>query len=350
MLLGLSLVGVSCSGNPSVHTSGVAGGGSPSSDSPAERPPVSGWRHVSLPSPPGGPQAGYTNSGSAIACSSTSNCIFGSTYLDSNSNQFSITASTTNAGLTWTLNTRFPSSLDGGISSTACDQHYCFIVAENAATTNQAVARTNDNGKTWTVIPYPSSWAKDSINANMIACSSTRCLVYGDNTYAAAPTSPSTGFRTAFAATSNDFQTLTDIAIPDAAQIDQLACIWSGQCWAEYSPPGDDLEHVATTLDGGATWTALGPISNHDAINNNSDLSFALDPDHQVGFGCENAHSCFILDNSDDLVATPDGGRTWTLTHGPARGETDAMTCTPSSTCWIVSVDPPTAWVGPPPS
>ena len=309
-----------------------------------------GWRKVAFPSPPGGSGAGYTNSGSAMACSSATECIFGSTYLDSNSNQFSITASTSNAGRTWMLNTRFPSPLAGSIASVACDQNDCFLVADNAAATSQVLARTNDKGKTWTLVPYPSSWANDSASANLIACSSARCLVYGDNTLANTPTSPSTRFRTAFAATSNDFQTWSDITIPDAGQINQLACLWSGQCWAEYDSPSDDLEHLATTLDGGLTWTALGPISSDQAISTNSNLSFALDPDHQVGFGCENPQTCFILDNSNDLVTTRDGGRTWKLTHGPSRGGTDAMTCTPSSTCWIVSVDPPTAWVGLPPA
>jgi hypothetical protein len=90
-----------------------------------------------------------------ITCSSETDCIFGSTYLDSNSNQFSITVSTTNARLAWARTTRFPSSLDGGVASAGCDQRYCFILAENAATADRAPARTNDNGKTWTLVPYP---------------------------------------------------------------------------------------------------------------------------------------------------------------------------------------------------
>jgi hypothetical protein len=350
VVLSISLFLVSCSSSASVHTGGASGGGSVSSSSPAKNSPPSGWRKVSLPSPPGGPPAGYTDSGSAIACSSETECIFGSTYLDNNSNQWSITVSTTNGGLTWARTTGFPSSLDGGVASVACDQRYCFMLAQNAATTDQAMARTNDNGKTWTLIPYPPSWAKDSIDGNIMACSSSRCLVFGDDTLATPLTDPSAGGEKAFAATSNDFQTWTAISIPDASQIDQLACIWSGQCWAEYETSGDDLEHLATTLDGGVTWTSLGPISSDEAINNNSALSFALDPDHQVGLACENSQTCFILDNSNDLVTTHDGGRTWSLTHGPSRGSTDAITCTPSSTCWIVSVDRPTAWIGLPPA
>lgn len=351
VVLGISLVTAACSGSPSVHTIGAANGGSPPSNSPTKSPPPSGWRKVSLPSPPGGPDAGYTNSGSAITCPSATECIFGSTYVDSNGNQFSITASTTNAGLNWTSNTRFPPPLDGGIASVACDQNDCFVVADNAASTHQAVARTIDNGKTWNVIPYPPSWVKDSIDADMIACSSSRCLVYGSETLGITPTGPPAGPKTAFAATSNDFQTWTTISIPDAGHIDQLACIWSGQCWAEYETLGpDDLEHFATTLDGGVTWTTLGPVSNDEAISKSSELSFALDPDHQVGLACENAQTCFILDNSNDLVTTHDGGRTWSLAHGPSHDATDAITCAPSSTCWIVSVgQPTTAWIGRPP-
>jgi hypothetical protein len=335
-----------CMGSASAHTADPSSRGFASSRSPSKTSPPSGWREVSLPPPPGGPAWVYTDSGSAIACSSGTDCIFGSTYGNANSNQYSITASTTNGGRTWVRSTNFPDSLDGGVASAACDQRYCFIVAENAAVTDQALARTDDNGKTWALVPYPRSWTKGSINADILACSWSRCLVYG-GTF---PTTATARYQTGFAATSNNFQTWTGIALPGASQIDQLACIWSGQCWAEYETRGDDLEHLATTLNGGAAWTTLGPISNDKAINNSSALSFALDPEHQVGLTCENAQTCFILDNSNDLVSTHDGGRIWSLAHGPSHGTTDAMTCDPSSTCWIVSVGPPTtAWVGLPP-
>ena len=344
--LGLGLVAAACSGSHPVHTAGVPGANAPAPIPLGESAPGHGWRMVSLPWAPGGPQGGYTDSGSAIACSSATDCLFATTYLDRNTNQLSVTAQTTNAGRTWKLNTRFPSSLDGGISSAACDRSYCFIAAENSAVTDQALARSDD-GRTWTLIPYPASWNQRSINAALIACSSSRCLVYGDNTFDSSPTKLPAGIVTAFAATGDDFKTWTDITIPGAGQIDQLACSWSGQCWAEYEGPGDDLQHVATTLDGGVTWTALGAISSDQAISTNSDLSFALDPDHQVGFACQDARTCAILDNSNNLVTTHDGGHTWSLAHGPSRGSTDALTCTPSSTCVVVSVDQPAVWFGP---
>jgi hypothetical protein len=167
--------------------------------------------------------------------------------------------------------------------------------------------------------------------------------------FAASPTDQ-LGGKLPFAVTTDDFRTWTDIAIPGANQIDELACLWSGQCWAEDEVSGDDLEHLATTLDGGATWTDLGPIGNEKSVSDGSDLSFALDPEHQVGLACENAQTCFILDNSNHLVTTHDGGRTWSLIHGPSAGGTDAITCAPSSRCWIVSVDLPAVWAGLPPS
>ncbi|HET9059292.1 MAG TPA: sialidase family protein [Acidimicrobiales bacterium] len=266
--------------------------------------------------------------------------------MDANANQYSITASTINAGKTWARNTRFPGSLDGGVVSAACDQRYCFILADNAAVTHQALARTQDNGKTWTIVPYPRSWTKDSIDASIIACSSSRCLVYGDGTFA---TTPKASDQAAFVATSDDFRTWTDIALPGANQIHQLACIWSGQCWAEYETGGDGREHFATTLNGGATWALLGSVSPNDGGKNVFAFGFALDPDHQVGFACEDARTCFVLDNSDDLLTSHDGGRTWALSHGPSPNMTDAMTCTPGSTCWIVRTNPPRVWVGRPP-
>lgn len=348
-VLSICLVMAACSVSGTVRARGASSGAS-SPGSPLEKSPPSGWRKVSLPAAPGGPSGGYTDSGSAIACSSETKCIFGGTYLDNNSNQFSITLSTVNAGLTWARNTDFPSSLDGGVGPAACDQRNCFILADNEAVTDQALARTTDNGKTWTIIPYPPSWATNSINASLIACSSSGCLVYGDNILAVTMTATEGAYKTAFAATSYDFQTWTDVAIPSASHIDQLTCIRSGQCWAEYETAGDELEHIATTLEGGVTWTALGAIKPDELGNDSFTNSFALDPDHQVGFACADAQTCFILDNSNDLLASHDGGRTWRISQGPSRGATDAMTCTSSSTCWIVSVGPPTtAWVGLPP-
>jgi hypothetical protein len=342
-VLSISLFLVSCSNSGPVRavTSGTP---SASSNSTSDNAPSSGWRRIALPATPGG----YAE-GAAVSCTSDQDCLVGGIYAGNgrqDNGQLSILQSTTNAGRTWTTRTRFPSWLEGGIESAACDQRYCFIAAENAAATAQTLARTSDEGRTWTAVPYPSTWAKASITGYMIACSASRCLTYGNNTLAEDPANPSAlKYQTGFAATTNDGQSWTEITLPGATQIDQIACVWSGQCWAEYETSADELEHVATTLDAGFVWTPLGAISPSEVGGN----TFALDPDHQVGFTCENAKTCFILDNSNDLLTSRDGGRRWNISQGPSPGSTDAMTCTPpSSTCWIVSVDLPRVWIGRP--
>jgi hypothetical protein len=296
------------------------------------------WRRIRLPLPPGW-AGGYE--WAAIACSNKDSCLVGGAE---GANQNSIMESTVNAGQTWASRSRFPSSMDGGIESAACDRENCFVAAENQAVNSQTIGRTSDWGKTWSVVSNPPMWAKRSITADLIACSAFRCLAYGTNIFAV-PLGNLGGVREGFAATSNDGRSWTEISVPGAAGIDQMTCIWSGRCWVLYETPRSDLEQVATTIDGGSTWTALGPIRPSEVGGN----TFVLDPDNWSGFACENAETCLILDNSDDLLVSADGGRTWANSLGPRDANdsvdfsTDALTCTPVSTCWVVSLT--SAWI-----
>jgi photosystem II stability/assembly factor-like uncharacterized protein len=240
--------------------------------------------------------------------------------------------------------------MDGGIESAACDQRACLAAAENQAVTIQALGLTTNGGKTWSRVSGPASWVAASITPNLVACSASRCLAYGGNS----PFYPSPGkahrFHEGFAATSDDGRTWTEITLPGAAGIDQMACAWSGQCWALYETRSDALEHVATTVDGGSRWLPLELINPSEVGGD----TFALDPDHIVGFACDEARTCFILDNSNDLLTSTDGGRTWSSSaaprdaHGSTQFSTDAMTCTSASTCWIVSSETTSAWIGTP--
>jgi len=151
-------------------------------------------------------------------------------------------------------------------------------------------------------------------------------------------------YKDGFAAISNGGRSWAEVSFPGTEQVDQITCIWSGRCWVLYETSADALEHVATTVDGGSIWTALGPITPSEVGGN----TFVLDPDHLSGFACEDAETCFIIDNSDDLLVSRNGGRTWANSQAPrdTNAPTDALTCTPSSTCWIISDG--SAWVGPP--
>jgi hypothetical protein len=308
---------------------------------PSSSPIGRGWSRVDLPKPPGW-AGGYA--WSAIACSSRDECLVGGAE---GPNQNSIMESTANGGQTWSSRTRFPPSMDGGIESSACDQQGCFIAAENRAVNSQIIGRTSDLGKTWSVVPNPPMWGRNSVTANLVACSATRCIFYGSNIFAI-PLGKLASLRDGFAATSNNGHTWREIGFPGAITVDQMTCIWSGQCWALYETRTDALVHVATTTDGGSAWTAFGPIRPSEVGGD----TYVLDPDHMSGFACEDARTCFIIDDSDDLLMSSDGGRTWAKSLAPrdANGvvdfSTEALTCTPSSTCWIITNQ--SAWVGPP--
>ncbi len=297
-----------------------------------------------MPSPLGASRA---YAWAAIGCSSGERCLVGGAEGE---DQASVLETTTNAGRTWASSSGLPRWMDGGIESAACDLRACLVAAENQAATSQALGLTTDAGKTWSLVRDPPTWVAASITPYLVACSASRCLAYGDNTsFYPSPSKPRP-YQTGFAATSNDGRNWTEIGLPGANSIDQIACNWSGECWVLYEIRGDDLEHVATTLDGGSRWDALGPINPSEVGGN----TFVLDPDHIVGFACDASRTCFILDNSNDLLVSINGGRNWSTEPAPkdaagsADFSTDTMTCTPASTCWIVSSEMTSAWIGSP--
>jgi len=322
-----------CGGATSSSSEGATtfpGRGAPSSSSPPVAPT---WRRIDLPDPRGG-ATGYQ--WSAIACSSIDACLVGGTEGD---DQTSVLESTANAGHTWTGRPQLPPSMSSGIESAACEQQDCLIVADNPAANGTTIGRTSDGASTWSILPNPPMWATASISATLVACSASRCLVEGDNTFAISPGDTKTESKTSFVETSDDGHSWTEIHVPGATQIERIACVWSGECWALYEST-DWLEHVAATTDGGLTWSVRGSVD--------------LNVDHLVGFACQSAQTCFIIDDSNALTMTRDGGLTWAAGPAPrdAQGSadfaTDAMTCTPASTCWIISGEANSAWILPP--
>ena len=294
------------------------------------------WSRTNLPSPP---SASGSLLWSAVACSTARACLVGGTD-NNNNNQVSVLEATTNAGRTWTdRSDLLPASMDGGIQSASCERQNCLFIAENQTVTTTTIGRSEDAGRTWAVVPNPPSWAANSISAELVGCSASTCLVYGDNALSGLPPSGPADQYHDLVETANGGRTWTAIPVPGSIAVDQIACIWSGQCWVLYEMPYSPLEEVATTLDAGSVWTKVG--------------SLTLDPDHLVGFACEDVRTCFILDDSNSLTESHDGGRTWHASQPPtdASGSTelgtDAMTCTPRSTCWIVSSETGSLWIGP---
>lgn len=232
-----------------------------------------------------------------------------------------------------------PKPIGYGIESAACDQTGCIVVGQEPINSVESLGLTTDNGRTWSILPNPPSWAKKSITANYIACSAAQCLVYGSNVMSEAPGAPDNPQRD-FEQTPDNGKTWKPIHLPGGdVAVDGVACIWSGRCWALYE--GDsELESVATTTDGGSTWQPWTKVD------------IKVDPGDLAGFACQNDRTCYILDQSNELTATRDGGHSWRSATPPADRSgstelsTDAITCTPAASCWIGGDD--SVWIGPP--
>lgn len=289
------------------------------------------WRHLTVPNPHGGSQ-GYA--WSSLACSTPSRCIIGGSE---GPYQATVLDVTVDGGRSWTTVTAVPADVGGGVDSVSCDSRACWVTAENRTVTSGFLGTSTDGGRTWTVAPDPPGWASRSVTPAQVACSASACLVYGDNLLSGAPGRFPANLVTALAVMSDDGHRWRPVPVPGGGEVDSLTCIPAGRCWALYGAP-DGLEHVATSAAPGATWQPVGALR--------------VDPDHLTGFGCADGQTCFLLDDSDTLTASGDGGQTWHPAEPPhdATGSTDFSTdtlgCTPAGTCWVVSSEQQSAWMG----
>jgi len=288
------------------------------------------WTRMTVPLP----DAAANGQLAAIGCWSPTGCIIGGIR---GANAATFTGTTMNGGRSWFFTSRFPAPLAGGVASIACDRSGCFMVGENLAEDADALGFTRNQGRSWSIVPLPQQWISEAITPGFIGCTTSTCLVYGNNIFAMSGKNPS-NYRVALVSTSDDGRSWSPAALPGGSgDLDAIACIGAGRCWALYRS-AQPQEGVAVSIDGGRTWTTVGVIGN------------AFDPDHFGGFGCATRTSCYLVDDSNDLFVTHNGGQEWSPTnpprnrHGSTDLETDGLACaSESATCYIVGIAPPTS-------
>ncbi len=291
--------------------------------------PETGWiaTTISLPSGSKIVQA------EAIGCWSKNGCIIGGFR---GQNAATWTQTTMNAGRSWVVQERFPAALAGGVESIACDRRVCFMVGENLAEDADALAFSPNRGRTWSVVSLPQWWVSESITPDLIGCTTRTCVVYGSNIFTISGVKGSfSRYRVGLISTSNDGKTWTQDALPGGSDgLDSVTCIASGRCWALFRSQ-QPQESVAVSETGGTTWSTVGEVPD------------GFDPDHFAGFGCASRALCYLVDDSDSVFVTTDGGRTWKERDPvhPGRGsrdiETDTLGCAPNGPCFIVGSGPP---------
>jgi hypothetical protein len=284
-----------------------------------------GWTRVNI-SLPGGPE--FSQAG-AIGCSSPSDCIIAGVRGQDGATW---TLTTTDGGQSFAIKSHFPVALAGGVASISCDQNGCFMVGENLAENADALGFSTNLGRTWSVVALPQKWIAESITPDFVGCTSNTCVVYGTNIFSISDTTSLSNYRVGLITTSDNGATWTSDPYPGGSNdLDSIACVWTGTCWALYRSDGQPAEGVAVSFTNGRSWTTVGGIPN------------SFDPDHFVGFGCATRADCLLVDDSDDVYASTDGGRTW-IHRDPVRDangstnlETDALGCAPvSGRCFVV--------------
>jgi photosystem II stability/assembly factor-like uncharacterized protein len=202
---------------------------------------------------------------------------------------------TTNGGKAWKGYATLPSTMQ--VLAISCpSSSVCWTAGLSWVTGEAAVAETTDGGKTWTDMT-PASWATATWWATAIDCvSATTCWLAGQN-----------------------------------------------------SPPPyyGNNPAVASTTDGGATWTVYSNIP--EATGTKPLGSYSLS-----GISCVSALSCVAVGGLDypdvgnaDVISTADGGDTWSMSTDPTLTglqELTSASCLPpasaadSPTCYATGV------------
>lgn len=201
--------------------------------------------------------------------------------------------------------------------SCARGTRFCVVIINDTAVTGpggvigQAALVSTDGGTSWT--GYTGPWGA-YVTFNSISCvSASVCWAAGtDKTGSGAVAESTDGGKTwtlktpAFLADSGGTRTPNSID-----------CVSATTCWlAGVSQPTSQGPEVDETTNGGATWTSfsnLPTIPRYDP-----DGTYTLD-----GISCTSALACVVVggltyyDGKAQVIATTDGGATWSLSSDP---------------------------------
>jgi hypothetical protein len=203
----------------------------------------------------------------------------------------------TNGGKAWKGYATLPSTFQ--VLAISCvSSSVCWTAGSTWASGSAAVAETTDGGQTWTDMT-PASWANSTWWPQAIDCvSSTTCWLAGTN-----ETAPDYGYNPA----------------------------------------------VASTTDGGASWTVFSNLP--DATGSNPLGTYYLD-----GISCVSAQSCVAVGGlpyagvgNADVISSADGGNTWSMSTDPTLTGLQLLSgvsCLPPSaatgspTCYAAGYEP----------
>lgn len=256
---------------------------------------------------------------------------------------------TTNGGKSWKGYQTLPSTFL--VLAISCvSTSVCWTAGLSWATGEAAVGETTDGGKTWTDMT-PASWATATWWPTAIDCvSSTTCWLAGQNS-----PPPYYGYNPAVASTTDGGATWTvDSNLPDATSSNPLgtyslsgiSCLSATSCVAvgglNYS--GGTAAAISTT-NGGNTWS----MSADPTLTGLQDLdSVSCLPPASATGGSTCYAAGFTGAGGPAVVVSPDGGNTWgsEQTFGDA-GVINSISCVNATHCWAAGAgETPVGLVG----
>jgi len=209
---------------------------------------------------------------------------------------------TTDAGVTWT---RQNSSYGGSLSSISCPTPTTCFAAGN----QDGIVATTDGGTTWA--HQYTAMAGDSFNS--ISCpSATTCYASGAFTN---PISPSVN---AVLVTVDGGATWA--ARGTAPPFGRTVCPGTSTCYNMRVEHG--LDTIAVTHDGGYTWT--------------TPTTFPSQSQSLINIACPSVSACFAVGYNGAIVATSDGGATWTATSSSTTSNLNGIACPSATICYAV--------------
>jgi photosystem II stability/assembly factor-like uncharacterized protein len=202
-------------------------------------------------------------------------------------------------------------------------------MAVGSAGATGAVVSTTDGGQTWTLEQDPTGAAA----VTSVECTTRhRCLALATDgmTYW---TSLSTNGGATWARGG-------DLPAGMSA-VESLTCPSAQLCLvAGYSPtgPGRGSGAIATTTDGGSTWTAAILPAGVGVLRGVTCAGMTC-----LAAGTSSTATTGFVPSSGQLLTSPDAGATWQPVSGPmAHDDAFAVSCPNAKTCVVVGVD----WVG----